>query len=299
MNNGATVEETGRGGRNVRWLMLLLLFIAVVLTVQTVTYDGIVHRLGEWQFAVFGRYFPPLTVALILALVALVWNLLRWLRRRLRRDTTGTPESPPPIDERAHELRKMTRAYRTVGLITILAAGAFVGTAIHYLQLPGPTTSIATVDLQSGTPTQLREGSVRITGIRPLGPVARFRNDILATRQTVFLLPVGRTRMEDGGEAANLFVQTRGPDRASLPAQVQGLLRTNALPPEIATMYRAAGFRVADESAVVFASERVANHATLMTLVQLGVVALLGALFALLMRRRQRRMARAMAPHPA
>lgn len=279
-----------RGGRNLRWLMALLLFAGVVLTVQAVSYDGVMRWLGEWQFALFGRFFPPLTIALILAALALLWSALRRLRRRMRQ---GRNEPPPPLtveERRVREIAKMTRAYRAIAFITIVAAGGFVGTGIHYLQLPGPTPSVALVDLRSGAPAALREGSVRITGIRPLGPIARFRNDVLWRRQTIFFLPVGRTRLEDGSEAANLFVQVRGHDRRNLPGEVRGLLRTDALPPEIATMYRAAGTPVARESAVVYANERFANHATLATLIQLAVVTLIGALFALLMRRRRRRM---------
>lgn len=281
-------------GRTVRWMMALLLFIAVVLAVQTITYDGLIFRLAEWQFSFFDRYFPPLTIALLVGIAAIIWLVLRRTRAKAearRRSAANSDVIAAEAAQPAIELAKITRAHRVVGVITLVLAAATVGTGIHYLQLPGPTRQVTTIDLTGRTPTLLREGSVRVTGIRPLGPVARFSNDILLSRQNIFLLPVGRTRLEDGSEAANLFVQVNGSDRARLPGTMSGLLRTSALPHEVAVMYRNADFPVAANSAVVFASENIANHGTLMTLLQLAVLTLIGGVFTLFTRRRQQRIA--------
>jgi hypothetical protein len=270
-------------------MMAILLFAVVVLTFQALNYDGLMFRLGEWQFGWFARYFPPLTIAGFLGLIVLLWALLRWVRRKVAGRKLGASERQAMLSGLSIEQFRAKRTYRIVAVVTLVLAAATAGTAIHYLQLPGPTRVIGQINLASRAPTLLREGSVRVSNIRPLGPVASHASDLIFARQTIYLLPVGRTRMADGSEAANLFVQVTSPEQSRLPAQMTGLLRTSALPHEVATMYRNADYPVATDSAVVFLNERTANRPTELFLMQMAGLTLIGVLFTLFARRRRRR----------
>jgi len=274
----------------VRWYVLTLAALATFLAVETWSYDGLIYWLAEWQFDRFGRYFPSFTIVLLLALAAILLIIARMIRLRLQ----GKREEQPVDDDRTREgkaLGQLGFARRFFSVFTALALTAGLSTLIHYLQLPGPTKAVATINLASSAPSQLKEGSVVIRGIQAIGPIARTSEDITFDRSSVYLVPVGQTRLENGSAAANLFVQVLGNDRRDVPLEVRGVLRRNALPSEVAVMYRAAGFPVMSDSSIVFLDADASRKPSLNVLITFAVLALVGGLFALAARRRERRFA--------
>lgn len=290
----------------VRWYVLILAALAIFLAVGTWSYEGLIYWLAEWQFDKFGRYFPSFTIVLLLALAAILLIIARMIWRRVQRkregqladdeqtsaDQTGADQTGADQARDARALGQMGFARRFFSVFTALAFTAGLGTFIHYLQLPRPTKAVTTINLASSAPSQLNEGSVVIRGIQAIGPIARTSEDITFDRSSVYLVPVGQTRLENGSAAANLFVQVLGSARRDVPTEVSGVLRRNALPSEVAVMYRAAGFPVMSDSSVVFLDAQASRKPSLNVLITCFALALIGALFALVARRRERNFAK-------
>lgn len=289
-----TVADQEPVTHSVRRFVSVLAILGALLAFGAWTYQGLIYWLAEWQFEHFSLYFPTLTIIVLLTLVALLWAFIGAIRRRLRRKrdpNSGEEEQMPELRTLAR-LGFSRRFFRTFALIAAVGA---LGTFIHYLQLPSATKEVTVVDLASTSPSNLREGSVDVRGIVPIGPIAWSSEDIILWRSSIYLAPVGQTTLENGTGAANLFVQVNSPERRRVPSQMKGVLRRNALPSEVAVMYRAAEFPVMSNSAIVFVDADTGAIPTLHVLLTFVLLAIVGGLFFLFARRRQRKFAKELA----
>lgn len=249
---------------------MLLLF--TVLFYQSVNYVGLMHRLAEWQFEYFDRYWPVLTVLVILMLLYLLWEAARLLLSRAR---GAPPEESQPI----RQILARRSASRFLDVIVVVGVALMAGTALQWLQQPSSTGTPQLVALASGRPAPVKAGPVTLTGVAPIGPIARYSEDFLLVRRTRFLAPVGRA--PGPGAPFNLFVEVRGMDPArDVPPQISGVLRTNALMPEIRTLYADVELPVARNSAVVFATRHSADRPYIVLLLNLLVISLICWFFA-------------------
>ena len=269
------------------WYVVVLATIGVFLAVGAWSYQGLIYGLAEWQFERFGRYFPTLTIALLLSVAAVLLVVGRIVWGRMY-DKSDKQPVEPELAREARALDRLTITRRFFRAFAVLAAVAGAGTFVHLLQFPGPTKAVTTIDLSSGAPVRLKEGSVIVRGIQLIGPIARTSEDITFSRSSILIAPVGQTRLENGSVAANLFVQVTDTDRRKLPTEVRGVLRRNALPSEVAVMYRAANVPVISESSVVFLDSAAAREPTLNVLITFMALAIGGTALALLARRRER-----------
>lgn len=273
------MPENGTGqGRNERrrrgtWLLLLLMVaLFAVLFYQSVNYIGLIHRLAEWQFEYFDRYWPVLTIILILLLLYAVWEAVRFLLARIRGQSSDVPKAIRQISARRS-------ASRFLDVVTIVGVALMAGTAIQWLQQPSSSGSPQRIALSSERAIPVRAGPVTVTGAKAIGPIARYSEDFLLIRKTRFLAPVGRS--PGPGAPFNLFVEVRGMDPArDVPERISGVLRTNALMPEVRTLYADAGLPVARNSVVVFATVGSANRPYLVLLLNQLVISLICWLFA-------------------
>ncbi|MBA4748304.1 MAG: hypothetical protein H2056_06290 [Sphingopyxis sp.] len=252
------------------WASLALLVFAI-LFYQSVQYVGLMNRFAEWQFALFNRYFPVLSVVGILLLLYIVWEAFRFVLRRGRRN--GPAETPA-----MRNIATRRSASRFLGFATIIGATLFVATLIQWFQQPssrGPATAIVLTNGQTAT---LRGGPVAVSGLRAIGPIARYSEDFLFLRRTRFLAPIGR----GGGPEApyNLFAEVDGMDPArDVPEHINGVLRTNALMPEVRILYLDQDIPVARNSAVIFATAGSANRPYVVLLTEILVLSLILLLF--------------------
>ena len=267
--------ERGESLKPRRRLWLWFAAISAVfafLFYQSVNYIGLMYRFAEWQFEVFDRYFPVLSIIVILVILYLVWEAVRAILRRGRRKTASEPLHLRRIAAR-HSAALFLRC------VAVLAIILFAGTFIQWLQQPssrGPATRIA---LASGQPAALTPGPVSVSGLRAIGPIARYSEDFLFLRRTRFLAPVGRSSAP--GTPYNLFVEVRGMDPVrDVPPTTRGVLRFDAMMPEIRTLYRDADFPVAEQSAVIFANPGSANRPHFVLLAELAAFAILAWIFA-------------------
>jgi NADH:ubiquinone oxidoreductase subunit 6 (subunit J) len=290
IDHGGGDRSAAKAAKTVWWYVVILAVLTLFLAFGSWSYQGLIYILAEWQFERFGRYFPTLTIILLVTLAAILLAIGRMVWSRVSAKRQGTPIADDRSKD-AQALIRLSLARRFFLSFASFAAIAGLGTFIHYLQLPGPTKEVTTIDLASGAPARLKEGSVVVRGIEPIGPIARASEDIFFSRSSTYLVPVGQTKLENGTSVANLFVQITGTERRSVPAEVRGVLRRNALPSEVAVMYRAAEVPVSLESSVVFLDARTASTPSLNVLMTLIVLTLVGLLFGLLARHRERKFA--------
>jgi hypothetical protein len=265
-----------------RWLLIASAVVFLFLFIQAATYTGIVEWLAEWQFARFGRYFPTLTLAVLLLAFIGLWIVIDRLRRRTR-------NQKQLVDPLVRDMRRLSSAasflFITAGLSTLMGLGVLAS----YFQQPSMDGPPTIVDLSRGAAT-LEPGPARLTGVTAIGPVSRHSEDLLFWRSTQYFVPVGQTRLENGETVFNVFVEVDGPRARAMSRQMTGLFRFNALPAEVAQMYTNAQLPTARRSAVLFRSAGSADRSTLVLLVEFLVFALIATLFGLAMRRREQRL---------
>ncbi len=268
-----------------RWLLISSAIVFLFLFIQAATYTGVVEWLAEWQFARFGRYFPTLTLAVLLLLFIGLWIVIDRLRRRTR-------NQKQLVDPLVRDMRRLSSAANFLFVAAGLSALMGLGVLASYFQQPSMDGPPTIVDLSRGAAT-LEPGATRLTGMTAIGPVSRHTEDLLFWRATQYFAPVGQTRLENGETVFNMFVEVDGPQARTLSRQMSGLLRFNALPPEVAQMYTNSQFPTARRSAVLFRSAGSADRSTLVLLGEFLVFALIATSFGLAMRRREQRLAKA------
>lgn len=272
-----TTDRTN-GGESLKPRRRLWLWAAAITAIfaflfyQSVNYVGLMYRLAEWQFEHFDRYFPVLSIIAILVILYLLWEAARYILRRGWRKPASDTQHLRRIAAR-HSAARFLRCVAAVAVIL------FAGTLVQWLQQPsssGPATPIA---LASGQRATLTPGPVSVSGLHAIGPIARYSEDFLFVRRTRFLAPVGRSTSP--GTPFNLFVEVRGMDPArDVPPTMRGVLRFDAMMPEIRTLYRDADFPVAEQSAIIFANPSSANRPYFVLLAELLLFAILAWIFA-------------------
>ena len=222
------------------WGALALVF----LIWEGLIYSGLVRWVAEWEFANLGAYYPGATLLVLVLLIASPLMLLAfWARRRQRRDLAAAPFDPRVL---LSQMRRFARVFTAVaaGLLGLSA------TAMLYAFATEPAAR---------TPRLVTLG--RDDGGLPASVAAVLRGDVLADRQVTYVSDVILARslirlapIVPAGQRPQVlrfFVQleTPNPPRG---AGFSGVLRRGALPGAVATLYRGAGYRVADDAYVLF-----------------------------------------------
>ncbi|NJS13561.1 MAG: hypothetical protein HC788_01845 [Sphingopyxis sp.] len=266
------------GDRRLFWLWTILITAAfAVMFYQSINYTGLVHRFAEWQFARFDRYFPVLSVIGILLILYLIWELARYILRRGWRKEA----------ELSLTMRRMSSRQsgaRFLYLAAIFGAVLFVATLLQWMQQPSSDGPRREVVLAAGRPTELMAGPVSVSGLRAIGPIARYSEDFLFIRRTRFLAPIGRGSGPDA--PFDLFVEVDGMDpNRDVPVKIDGILRNDALMPEIRFLYLGVNIPVAENGAVIFASPGSANRPFAVLLVEIFIFSMILWLFGRHLRR--------------
>jgi len=266
--------------RNIRLLSAIAAFVFGAGFLGALHYQGLVSRMAEWQFSRLGFYLPTATVLSFVALFILISGIVRAVHRQ-RTAARGT--APWPLEL----IRLQTGTIALAALTGLCAVMALLG-IIHWVQLPsdgeGPTVSLAAVD-------RLVEGPVTVTGLRPVGPIARYREGVVRIGPVQFLAPVSRRRIAGTNSYAyDMFVEVEDISRLpQIPSSQTGVLRRVALPHEIAAMYRGIGQPVSSDAVVLYQSAWTGARATRFFIVQTLILGALSLLFTVLVRRAFRR----------
>ncbi|MBN8829428.1 MAG: hypothetical protein J0G94_02085 [Sphingomonadales bacterium] len=251
------------------WIVLVGLFFLF----QALNYRGLAGFLAEWQFLLFDRYWPTLTLLFLTTLfslppIILVW-ILRVRQRRKERSATGY------IDNRRIVQGKFARTESF--FLGACAGGLLAAVIVLILSLQLPSDEGLPREIELGKPEAIApvEGRAVLRGNVDLSETAQFNEDLLLVKRTLYFAPI-RPPHDTG--PLRYFVEVRRenvPDyddirfpkderlvkvwRFRVPNQTftpytNGLLRRHGLPGEIATLYRLAGHKVHYDNYVLFSS---------------------------------------------
>lgn len=261
--------------------MIISVVILALASAGAWFYTGLVSRLGEWQFANFGLFFNLATILIFVALLVLVWRILRALLKRNRSE-----------EEEAEDLRRdliFTKLAQKIlfwlGVALLVSA---VVTTIYLLLLP--SDDLKTREITAAQAASGPEGPVESRGMRAIGPTARYRQGFIFWERTYFFMPVASIRNGKIDEAAVFLEVPARLARSNAALSAKGILRHDALPDEVAVMYDGARFPVADSASVIFANETSSGWSSRVLLYNTILLGLLSWLFSWMFKRRKKRL---------
>jgi hypothetical protein len=287
MATAAFDSETPSRPRRRLWgrlVYLWLLLAAALCFWQVVAYRSLVERIADWQFGLFGTYFPSLTYLVMLLIAGIpigIYFVLRW--REARRAS--------PIESGGG--RAIATATRWMRAFFGLAALAGVAAVAVLITTPGDNSEAAAVqqvDTSRITLTDIVEGKSELTGNTDYSHIAGFGQDLFVTQYNTFFAPVSyRT---EGGIGPRFFVELKRipGDAPRFVSPGVGVLRKNALPGEIAALYRSTGMKVAEPHYVLFQSDQFQRWRHFVLAGQLALTTVIFALFGFWQRRRAKRL---------
>ncbi len=284
MNEHPTVA----GGSATRYVFILsgvLMAMFVVLFQWGFSYSGLVARMAEWQYARFAEWYPMLSVLSFCALAVLCWRATGLLRRRRRIAT----KKWSPDDERSYQIKLPRTSYLALYSLSAFCFALVLGALVYWFTLPGGGGSA--VRIGQNNVAQIREGAVIIGNLQPAGPVVRYREAILDLGPTQYFAPVAVRRMQDGTTSEfTLFAElVDGKTGPRVPRGTVGIMRMNALPGDLVTLYRANGYAVSSSANVIFRSAASSSRGTLIFMLEALATGILFLIFGWFMRRRYRK----------
>lgn len=244
-------------------------------------YTGLNNRLGEWQFANFGLYLNLTTILLFVALIALLWRIGRAVAKRRQSDEDK-------VDDPRDNLTLLILSQKVVnwlGVALLFSAGIAL---VYIALLPSADKSAREVTLLQAASGA--EGPVKLVGVTAIGPAARYRQGFVFWQRTYYFIPVASKRRANKTAEATVFIEVPAKLAQSKSAiTINGILRRDALPDEVATMYRNAKFPVAESASLVFASEKSSDWHARVLLYDMLLLAFLSFVFGYILKRSRRR----------
>lgn len=254
-------------------------------------YQSLVERLGEWQFATFGGYFPSLTVVLVVTLLAAPVALLIAVERRRQLRAAERDGLVTPRDRVTVAVNAALRGVTFFRVVAAVAGLCTLGALLTLLGLP-PTTGRPAVVTGREDSVVSAEGPARFAAGRTIGRVARLEENVGLARRVTYVAPVRPIGARTG--PVRYFTQVErlaGPQPRFVPLR-DGILTVEGAPRELVNLYRAAGETTVDRPALLARSAAHLRWRPIVLAVQLALVALLSFGAAALLRRQARRLQR-------
>lgn len=247
--------------------------VAVALAEQFIHYYGLVAFVDEWQFGLFGRAYPLIGFVIPAAVLASPGLVFFW---RARTRSSAERLAGATIKSAVVFSRVL------LGVAACFGFGALIF-LIASLQVPGDPDLDQRIDLGKPVIAVPMEGPTSITGSLIYGQTAVFDQSLLFMRKSqrfAPIVPLGATSND-----LQFFVELPAAVNAeSLRdiSTVRGILQRNALPGELVSLYRYAGFRVEppyyvlflDKSSVSWPQRRTALMLFLISLIFCGLMLL-------------------------
>lgn len=192
-------------GIAIAWMTL----VAAFAIWQTAAFEGVIHRLGDWQFAHVARYFPTATALLVIAVLllpglALVW----WARRHEKRDL-----SPRELlDLRS---RRLLRTLKTFAIALAVGAAGLLLATLFLPRESGRQPSVVTA-----AETRPPSGPVMLVGRLKLDRVMLYRQRMGFASRAYYFAPVEPV----GDKQLRYFVELPGDIRNGDPGRYRGVI---------------------------------------------------------------------------
>jgi hypothetical protein len=270
-------RQAFKAGGLIFWAAL----VSVVLLWQVTNYRGVIALAAEWQFNIFGRYYPTLTFVLLVVLLVLP-GLLIFRRPR----EPGTRELLPAATLRS--ARSFTRLlFGIAGGFWVAGAAAF----LTILSLPDGAGPLQTVSLATPTVTLPHEGATTLIGEALFDRTVAIDEDLFVTRRSTRFAPI----VAQGGNQQELsyFVElplASEPTNGAAPTSFTGILKRGGLPGELIRLYRYSGARVEEPYFVLFAGPEAMRWPHIQVALQLLLAGAIFFVMGLWQRRRVKRL---------
>lgn len=275
--------RTGKGRKGTLRIALLAVWIVIVVLVvlwESIHYRGIVAVLGEWQYDTIGVYYPALTCVVLILLLSLPGYAL-FPRPALRGDSARLGSGL------VRSARLLLRTLMAIGGGLALLAAAMIVAMLLLPRGAGPVQKLVLDRPMVALPT---EGPTEIDGAILYERTAAYNTSQLITRRNARYAPIVVPGVQD--RDLRFFVELPPVDSVTRRGTVSitGILKRNALPGEIADLYRYAGYRVEQPLFVLYPDAASLRRPYLVVAAQLAIAALLVFALAALQWRRLRRL---------
>ncbi len=303
-----------RVNRQLNWgLRLLGLWLALVsyfFLRQALDYRGITADLAEYQFYYLDHYWPTFTFMALTTLCTAPFVAVLWLiRARQRRNERLGSARVDDYRIMLGRLNRLQNFFAGVALGCVIVAGIL---AFQMLTLPRDDYTPRSIVVGSPDALGPADGRAVLTGAVDIGETSQFNEDLILVQRTLYFAPI-RSGPDDKSPL-RYFVQVRRDDvngrkfdpikfpegndkvRAwrfrvkdiAFTPYLDGVLKRRALPGEIVTLYRVAGYEVDRDNYVLFSSNEPIRWRLQMLAGEFLIVAILAALVALFFARRRR-----------
>lgn len=274
MNNDLSSEEkSSRGLRRLSLITVLWLsVVAVILAIQSNRYTGLYANISEWQFSNFERLFPISTILALALLLTLPLIIFLSLRKKRHRKLYGKPRLSSRI--KSEELTTVILRCTTLALFVIsLVAG------LQALQIgKKPNTKQQKLDYQVGK--LLPHGPIQEEALVLYNRIGYYSQDTLLTKRSLYLAPV----MKNADAQTIKYFKVVESSSVAAPSNsevVKGYIRKVALPGGFERLFTNSGYKIDEESYVIFPDSKSAlkpHFGLTETLLRLSFLFLLGTL---------------------
>jgi hypothetical protein len=264
-------------------LSLWAVIVTLIMLWQTVSYQGVIAVLAEWQFNIIGRYYPAITYLILVTLLMLP-GLLLFKRREV--------DDRPDRMARA-AVRSGHRFFQFLAVVGGALATAALVTLLAMWWLPALSGPLQVIDLSEPVASEPHEGPTVLKGSIAYDRTAAFdENLFVVARNSRFapMLPPGNATPD-----YQYFVElppAATPELKPARTSMTGNLRRGSLPGEIVRLYRYAGARVETPYYVLLADTAAVRWPYLQVAIQTAVASLLFLLAGVWQWLRLRRMRR-------
>lgn len=264
-------QPSGKKRRFVRthtigtFALVLAIIVALGLSWQLFEYRGLMAYLAEWQFNNLGRFYPLVTIALLTLLIEIPLIIVLISRSRSARTEYLLIEEPTAL------LTRSRLAYRE-----LLFVAAAIGFSALVLGLYASTIGLTVTGKQfNATAAQgpIPSGTrVQMTGALRLDRIALYRSDSLFFDRSLKVAP-----LQTGPNQPIRFlveVDARQPEPVR-NGKIGGVAASAAVPGPLISLYRNAGFRMAQKPTLIVASIDTVRMPYVRTAWTLAIIALL------------------------
>jgi hypothetical protein len=263
------------------WLLLSL----CVLLWWAARYSNWFERAGEWQFTRIGRYYPAMTLWILLLCLVMPLSLLVWASNRARAHDTRAEVADPEgtllqVQAASRRWRRMFQA------LTIVTATITMAALVSVLWLPDESNATIRI-VRAGTVPPM-QGLGQIKGRWRVGQVAWLEENFLFARRTLFVAPV---RFEGAARRDSWLLTVMDPigtDR--FEPTVRGVLVRKGLPKELRNLYRSAGIAIDPDAFLLMRDAAQVRWRSLVLALQASILTTVAATGWLLLRRQERRL---------
>lgn len=285
--NDPVVDDSEKHSRGLIGTSVWIVVCLLVLIWWASGYRSVVEWLAEWQFDFFGRYYPSLTVALLVLLLGLpIAGAVGYARRRHRRRLDkALGENPQVLLTRV--IVSARRGVLFFGGLAILTAVVALVVFVSMLWLP-PTSGPVRLITTSGQ-AATSQGPARFARPLRMDRVARIEENVGLAQRVTYVAPVALPNQpQDLTLLTTVDATSLEPRRFA--AIKEGVLVRQGLPKELTNLYRGAGIAVPDRPYLLMRDGAAVRWRPLVLGVQVALLSLLSAIVALLFRRQARRL---------